>query len=471
MSEIDKTIALPLSQKAKKNPKLWRTLIFIGSVLLTFALLVFQISIRKSSYSLQVGDVASQEILAPRTVTYTSDILTEQARKDAEDMVGKVYLPADPTISRNQVQQLRYAFQFINTIREDEYASALQKIDDVNRIIFFRLDEATISQILDLSDEDWNTIQTESQRILELVMQNSIRDTQVISEIGNIPTMVNYYITSQNAALINSITQKFVVPNSIFSQNLTDQSKQDARDAVHPRERTFVANQTVVSRGQVITELIYEALDEMGLVYSKDNTQRLISAACIVLGLALFALVFITLDGSVKKIALREILLIAISYLVFLFTARLLIPNRTVMPYMFPIQALGLIIACLCSNLVGFVFSIIIGIIVTFDFSDAIGYTTFYIITSITAILILRKGRQISYFLLAGLGSGIIGIPIILTYQFSNGTIDTTGILTLAAASLLSCMISAAITLFTQYLFSRFFGLTSSLQLMENPDG
>jgi membrane-associated HD superfamily phosphohydrolase len=145
MTESDSSTSISNNLKEKRR---WRNLIYIVSVLLTFALLTIQISVRKSSYSLKIGDVTTQDILAPRTVTYISEILTEQARKDAEDIVGKVYLPADPTISRNQSQNLRSTFQFISTVREDEYASELQKIEDINKLVYVRLDESTIRQIL-----------------------------------------------------------------------------------------------------------------------------------------------------------------------------------------------------------------------------------------------------------------------------------------------------------------------------------
>ncbi|GAP41357.1 HD family phosphohydrolase [Flexilinea flocculi] len=463
MTESDSSTSISNNLKEKRR---WRNLIYIVSVLLTFALLTIQISVRKSSYSLKIGDVTTQDILAPRTVTYISEILTEQARKDAEDIVGKVYLPADPTISRNQSQNLRSTFQFISTVREDEYASELQKIEDINKLVYVRLDESTIRQILDLSETDWNTVQTESQRVLEQVMQNSIRDTQVISRIENIPTMINYYINPQIADLINGITRKFVVPNSLYSEELTEKNKQEARDSVQARERTYVTNQTIVSRGQIITPLIFEALDEMGLVYSDNNRQRITAAACLVFGLALFALVFFLNDSS-KVLRLRETLLLALLYLLFLFSARLIIPNRVILPYIFPIQALGLTIACLSGNRLGIIFSIIISILAPYDFTDAICYTTFYIVSSITGILVLRKGRQISSFFLAGLSSGFIGIPIILAYQFTNKATDAIGLLTLSAASILSGLFSVGITLFSQYLFSRFIGLATSLQLME----
>jgi len=450
-----------------KDTAYLRGVIFCITVLITFALLTFQISVRKTSYSLSVGDVVNQDIVAPRTITFESQILTEQARNDAQNMVDKIYLPADPTISRNQVQYLRLSLQFISAIRSDQYATEAQKIEDIQKLIFVRLDEPTIKQILELDDSEWKLVQSECQRILEQVMQNSIRDDQVNSVIENIPTMISYSINPKTADLINSITRRFVVPNSLYSAELTEKKRQEARDAVEPRERTFIANQTVVSRGQIITELIYEALDKMGLVHSKNDNRKILSSGLLVLGLTVFALYFFLIDHRHHQLNLRECILIAGLYLAFLFAARFLIPNRTILPFIFPIQTLGLTISCLSGQAFGIVMSIIIGLLVPYDFPNALGYASFYIISSLTGILVLRKARQVTDFLLAGLAAGSIGIPIIIAFQVAESPMDMIGVVTLAAASVGSGLLSTGFTLIFQYSFSKFIGVASSLELLE----
>ena len=449
------------------EPSVWRLLIFVLTVLITFSLLTFQISIRKTSYSLSVGDVATQDILAPRTLTFESQILTEQARNDAENMVDRIYLPADPTISRNQVQYLRLSFQFITTVRGDTYASETQKISDISKLVFVRLDEATIKQVLDLTDDDWKLVQSESQRILETVMQNSIRDDQVSAQIENIPTMISYSINPKISSLIDSLTRRFVVPNSLYSSDLTEKSRGESRESVQPRERTFITNQTIVSRGQIITELIFEALDKMGLVSSKNDNKKILSTGLLVLGLAIFALFFFLIDERHQYLNLRECIMIAVLYLSILFAARIFIPNRAILPFLFPIQSLGLTIACLSGRSYGIVMSIIIGFLVPYDFADGLNYSTFYIISSLTGILVLQNARQILNFLLAGLASGFVGIPIILAYQIIGSSTDMVGLVTLAAASVISGLLSAGLTLIFQYSFARFIGVATSLELLE----
>ena len=64
------------------------------------------ISLRPSPFSLKVGDVAFQDIRAPRPFSYTSEILTNEARDAAGKSVSPIYLPADPAIARTQFESL-----------------------------------------------------------------------------------------------------------------------------------------------------------------------------------------------------------------------------------------------------------------------------------------------------------------------------------------------------------------------------
>lgn len=455
-------------QEAKHSSKP-QVLLFLGVIAAVFFLLTTQISLRRSSYTLEIGDVATSDITAPSTITYVSDILTEQAKKDAEENVSLVYLPADPTISRTQVQNLRYTFQFLSTVRSDAFSTAPQKIADVNKLSLVRFDEATINQILDLSADDWTALQDESIRVLESVMQNSIRDTQLINEIANIPAMVNYYISQPIANLVTVFVSRFVVANSLYSEELTQKNIEEARDAVQNRERTFVMSQTVIQRGQIVTDLVYEALDKMGLVHSHNNLEKYISVICIIIGLSAFFLIFVNNSNLLGKMDMRDWFSVAGLFLIFLIAARLTAPNHTVIPFIFPIQALGMTISCLFGNALAYVFSLILGILVPYDFSNSANYAVFYIISSISAILILGKGRQINNFIQAGIFSGLIGVPVIIAYQYTTTTItpDTVGLLTLAGAGLISGIFSTAVALILQYTFSGLIGITTPIQLME----
>ncbi len=443
-------------------------ILFAVVCVVVFLILTTQISLRRASYGLKVGDVATKDITAPRTITYVSDFLTEEAKKDAADNVNNVYLPADPTISRNQVQNLRYTFQFINIVRNDEYSSRPQKIEDIKAISVTDFDEETINQFLDIRADDWTTLQEESLRILENVMQNSIRETQVMTEIQNIPAMINYYINQPISSLVTIVVSRFITANSLYSPELTEKSKNEASAAVQPRERTFVINQTVVQKGQIVTELSYEALNKMGLVVSQNNPEKYISVICIIIGLAAFFLVFVR-NSDIGISSFYNWLVVGTLFLLYFITGRLFTPNHTLIPYVFPASALGLTIASLFGNTLGILVSILLSVLIPYDFSNAIVICVYYLISSVSAVVILGKRRSIGNFLITGVFSGLISVPVVISYQFVNAMIspDTAGLLSIAGAVMLCGLASGSLSIICHYMISGWIGITTPMQLME----
>ncbi len=443
--------------------------LFIVVCIVIFLLLTTQISLRRSSYGIRVGDVATKDITAPRTITYVSDILTEEAKKDAADNVNNIYLPADPTISRNQVQNLRYTFQYITIVRGDEYSSRLQKISDIKAISVADFDESTIEQLLDLKAEDWGTLQEESIRVLENVMQSSIRETQVVTAIESIPAMINYYINQPITNLVTTIVGRYVAANSLYSAELTEKSKAEASAAVQPRERTFVFNQTVVQKGQIVTELIYEALNKMGLVVSQNNPGKYISVISIIAGLGAFFLAYLRVTKNTGINGFTSWLVVSILFLLYFIVGRMLTPNHTLVPYMFPTSAFGMTVASLFGNSPAVVMSIILSILIPYDFSNSVGICVYYIVSSIAAVVILGKQRNIGNFLKTGILSGLICVPVTISYQYVNSSVnpDTTGIVSISGSVVLSGLIAATLAIVSHYVISGWIGITTPMQLME----
>src|SRR5512139_836995 len=81
------------------------SLLFASVTVLILLALVAPFSARLSDTPLKVGDVSPQDILAPRSLTYESQILTEQKRDEAPKNIAPIYTPADPSIARQQLER------------------------------------------------------------------------------------------------------------------------------------------------------------------------------------------------------------------------------------------------------------------------------------------------------------------------------------------------------------------------------
>src|SRR5512136_813741 len=86
--------------KKRRNFRVW--LIGACFVLGAAAILIVPL-FTAGRVALDVGDVSRDDISAPRTVNYISEILTQQDRDAAEREVAVVYNPLDLSVSRKQV--------------------------------------------------------------------------------------------------------------------------------------------------------------------------------------------------------------------------------------------------------------------------------------------------------------------------------------------------------------------------------
>ena len=137
---------------------------------------IVSISIAPSATDLQVGDVATQEILAPRAVSYTSEVLTEQRQQTMGGLVPPQYTLPDTSIAREQLERLRATLAYITSVRSDPFASQDQKMNDLAALQDIQFSQETATAILDLSESRWQAVQQEAIIVLERVMRNTIRE-------------------------------------------------------------------------------------------------------------------------------------------------------------------------------------------------------------------------------------------------------------------------------------------------------
>jgi len=463
--------AIKLYIKQLFAKKFWGLVLMIVTGLLSFFSLAFPLAIRPPLYSLEIGDAAQQDILAPRDKTYESRILTEQAKIDAANKVAPVYLLADPAIARQQLTILRDIFRFISSVRADSYATPAQKLNDLAVLPFLQDDHELANLIINNSESQWQVVQTESLIVLEQIMRDTIREDQVTPAQQSLIALISYALPEEQAAEVAQIVGHFVVANSLYSEEQTILAQKQAREAVPLLTRSYIAGEIIVRRGQVITEATWEALQAYGLIERQANEFDVWAAAAITM--AVFSVIYLFFKVRKPHITknLAALLIIALLYLLFLYAAKLLIPDRVVVPYLFPMAAFGMTIASLFSLEISLILSISLATLAAFGTGAGIELTLYYIITTIIGALALGKGQRIGKFFTAAAIISISGIAVLAAHRLGTG-IDPNGIITLLGAVLLSGIAAATLTLLLQSFAAQTLGMTTALQLWEisSPD-
>lgn len=453
--------------KLKPFRSIYRLILPLSISIAAFISLVLPIALRPDAFPLSVGQVSPSTIVAPFDLTYTSDYLTERARTDAVNSVMEIYLPADPGISRTQIDNLRITLNYIESIRSDSYSSLEQKKYDLMNIKSIRLLDKVSSTILSLDQNQWQAVSQESLSILEQILRNNIREYQLEDYRNSIPAYINFSLSTDQSELVQVLVGANIVPNSLFSEEETQKAQESARNEITPITKTYAANQTIISRGQIVNEEQYEALTLFGLTKTQTKNQDYVSSGSISIIISVFVVLYFR-NRNLKHLQdLRSITVISIGFIVFLYGARFLIPNRTVIPFFFPLPAYALILTALFNLEISIILSLALSVFSAFGLSNSFELTIFYIFTSFFAAIILGNGKRFSSFIFAAIAIGVSGSMTVLAFELPDPTSDFVGLVTLSSVSFLNGIASSSIALLIQYLLAQILGLPTPLHLMD----
>ncbi|MBN1303807.1 MAG: HDIG domain-containing protein [Anaerolineales bacterium] len=445
----------------------WRVLLLLAAGVLAYVLVVLPLTLTTDALPVRLGDVAPRDLQAPRSIEYVSEVRTDNARQLAETNVLPVYTPADPAAARQQLGKLRDALEYISIVRADAFSTREQKHADLEAMQEVNLEPETIQRLLDLSEPRWDAIQQESLSVLEQVMRNTIRQNDLDSYQRRVPSLVSLALTEQQAELVSALVAAFVEPNSLYSEDFTNSARQEARDAVEPVVQAYKEGETIVESGEIIKAIDMEALEKLDMVDLGSQVDDYFSSAALVTMVAAFVWVYFTRRKLPVLNSYRNLILLTLIFLIFLAGARVAIPGRTVLPYAYPLPAFGLLIATLFGLEIGLVFSLIISLLAAFGLSNTLDLTPYFLLASLSSVLVLGPARRVRSFALAGIAITGAGIAMILAYRFPFFALDWLGTLQLFGAVAFNGIASASLAFLLQYFLAQILGMATTLQLLE----
>lgn len=455
------------NKQKKIKGRFFRVVIITITSLLAFLTLIIPEILKETPLSMQVGEVTSQDILAPYNLSFESEVLTEKARQEAAAKIDPIYFPPDPSIGRHQIEKLKSVLYYISTVRQDPYAAIEIKVNDLVAIEDLKLSSEVSKNILLINDDRWQVFEAEAASVLEEVMRNTIRSTNITLIKNSVPSIIDFSFPEEQAKIIVDLVTPFVIPNSLFSEEMTEAARQQESSLIDPVIRSYISGETLVRRGQIVDQEDWELLDQYGLIQEENQYQKYISSAIIIIVFSLFV-IFYFLRRKLNELNNNTaILLIAVTFLVFLAITRFFIIDRTVVPYVFPMAAFGLTLSIIFNIEAGMVFSIVLGVLAPFGTSRGFELALFYTIPSIIGILTIGKSKRIANFFGAGVAIGLVGIGIVLAFRLGDSLTDWIGIASLSAVSLINGIASAGLTLLLQFAYSQLLDITTPLQLLD----
>lgn len=451
--------------------RLGRLLALWGIALLFFGLAVLVVAVplddTNAGITLSVGQSSNQDILAPRPITYESAVLTRRAQSEAASAVPDVYDPPDARVGRERVLLLRDILAYISSVRADGLASAEARQADLLAIEEVHLDAETATQILSFDEPAWTLVQDEALVVLEQIMRGVVRQDQMSDVRRAVPARISVRLSEAQAEAVTALATDLLAPNSLFNQAATEAARQAARDAIAPIQKQIVSGQAIVVRGQVVTSEDLEELEALGLLETEANWRGPASAAMLTFVTFVLLALFIYRFSPDFGRTPRHIFLLGVLFLVFLVAARLMVPGRTVLPYLFPGPALAMLLTVLASPQLAITAVIALAALVAHLGGDSLTLAIYVSVGSIFATAAVGRGERVNQIFWAGLAAALANVGVLLAFSLPNTNLDPLGLAQLLGAGVLNGAVSASLTLAGFFLVGGLFDLTTSLQLIE----
>jgi len=411
------------------------------------------------------GDVALVDIQAPRAATIPSEAATEERREEARRQVLPQYdytFERAQAISENQlvlfeetVAPVDAAFNAILTpeARQMALRSALPDISTQAHTTLAAMDRF-----------EWTALRGEMVRVLDQAQRGEVRDTLLAEARGGLSTRIATRFPADQRALASEILAPLLVANSTFDATATERGRLDAASRVDQVRFTVQRGEVIVRAGERLDDVAREKLAFFGLLEPRADPARAVG------WLLLAALMVALLLGWLWRFRPQfwhrtNALLLLGLVLVAVAIALKVTGDRSLVPFIVPTAAAGLIIAVLldssAATIVMAIIAMLAGAIV-----GTVEFATYVLVGGLVGITVIRRGERLGNFVQAAVAMAVVNLAVVTLFTLL-GDRDITGLAELWGAGVVAAVGSAVAAAGSFVVLGNLFGITTSFQLLE----
>jgi putative nucleotidyltransferase with HDIG domain len=449
----------------------WFDRLLVGSLTASVCILMVGLFSWQVPFGGQVqlaeGQVAPYDIVAPRQIVYESQILTERARERAAQNIPDQYDTPDGRVRRQQVDRAQRVMEFITIVREDEYASDSLKIDYLLSIPDIPVTADLAEQVLTISPQEWQRVIEEVPGILDRMMREEIRESNLATFQRRVPAQISNDLSEPSALVVTEIVRSLLRPNSLFNQARTDEMRERARNEVPVQSVTLERNEVILRAGDVATAEHVEALLQIGLLQAEWNwwtTARAFAFSVVlltVLGGTLYRLRPSTLS-NVQEYSMLVILIVA-----WLLAAKFMIAPHDWLPYLYPLAALGMLVAVMIDLRVATVAIIGFALVAHYLAPNNIPLVVYLALGSLAGAVVLGRAERLTAFLWAGVAVAVVNWLTTAAFRLPFDEFTPARLVQLHVVVFINGGLSASVAMIGYLVLGNLFGITTSLQLTE----
>ncbi|MBI2774326.1 MAG: HDIG domain-containing protein [Chloroflexi bacterium] len=421
-----------------------------------------------AAVSYQAGVVADRSIKAPRSVSFTSELLTETERDRAASAIARQY-KRDPAVAVAETGRLSATLNGLTRIRADGTIARDAKVVAATRIAESTVSGPIAADAIDMSAAEWDALAKEADRTLQNLYAQGLREEQVSIATAEVAKAWPQAWNDRQRRVATSLVSQHVKANEVEDPVATVTARSAARDAVSPVQVQVTAGEIVVREGSAVTPQDVEKLRKLGLVDQAVDRSLVVGLAGWAFLVAGVLALFIERFAEEAWADDRRLVLVGISLVALVAVGRVVVPTHTLAVYFVPWAAVAMMLTTLVGGRTALATQIAgalhIGIM-----SSQVDLVAYVLVPSLLGMAAIRRATAAREFVagafnVAGGNLGVIGAFLLV----SRPT-DVLGLVQLATGAVSSGLLSGLVAFGATVMLGHLFRITTVFELRELSD-
>ena len=465
----------------------WPKIVIFLTILIVLSLISL-INFIPGKTILKEGEIASQDILSPRTMEFVDIEATINLKEKAAKSIKEVYELNLANIENAELQtdnlflKIKKYKEGIKELIENSPEPLSEKVqrqlieeeskkmaEEIDKNLRLYISRPILTSCLQLDDLTLEKIRVDVKNAVRKIMEQGIREEdldtakkQLIREISEIS------IDHNDALIASEIASSAMLPSLFLNKEETEKRRQAAISSIEEIKKMIQKGQIIIRKGEVATAEQIAILNALGLQNIQINYLNflgIILVITILLVLVSFYLHSFHLEiyNNISKLILISI----ISTFLFLL-AKI---TYQVSPYIIPVASGAMLLAITIKHEISLLITTLLSLLITLIIVGEINFFLVAIVSGVIAIFSIRKTTQRSGLTRAGLGVALVNVITISALGLIQNK-DSYFILKESLYGLLNGFLAVVLTIGILPFLENVFDITTPFKLMElsNPN-
>ena len=420
----------------------------------------------KQPLDARAGELATSDIVAPRAIDFESKVQTAAAQAAASKGVAPQYtFTTENAIAIADAQQVMFESRvarvdttFAAELPPESRASLLETA-------VLGLSQGSRKALVALDAGGWASVRTEAGRVLDGTLRAELRDTAVEETRNRLSGRMAGGLDEAQRMLAAELISPLIVPNSTFSNDLTDQAAVKAAAEVTPTRVQIRQGEVIVRSGDPLDAVDIEKIDELGLRETSPDVASF--GGWFLLAVLVVGMLLSWIWRFRQALWHRDNALILIGLLLVGATLALkLTAGRLTLPFFLPTAAIAMLLAVLLDASIATIVIAVVAVIGGAVNGSSLEYTTYIFLGGMAGILAVRKGDRLQVFVQAAMATFVVNALVVSVFSLL-GARDLRGVLELWFGSAVAAMGSGVAAVGSFAVLGSVFGILTVFQLLE----